>query len=100
MAAATSTRLRLRVAPGARRTELVGRHGDGWKARVSAPPEGGRANAALCRLLAETLELPRRAVSVVSGHGGRDKLVEVAGIGPNETERLLERATAPGKDTR
>lgn len=98
--AAASTRLSLRVAPGARRTELVGRHGAGWKVRVAAPPENGRANAALCRLLAETLELPQAAVSVVAGHGGRDKLVDVAGIAPNETERRLERAAAqPGKDT-
>jgi uncharacterized protein len=93
-----STRLSLRVAPGARRTELVGRHGAGWKVRVAAPPEDGRANAAVCVLLAEALALPRQAVTVVSGHSSRDKLVNVAGIGLAETERRLARATAPGKD--
>jgi uncharacterized protein (TIGR00251 family) len=94
-----ATRLTLRVAPGAKRTEVVGRHGAGWKVRVSAPPEDGRANAAVVALVAETLALPRAAVTVVSGHGSRDKLLDVAGIGPEETERRLAQASAPGKDT-
>jgi uncharacterized protein (TIGR00251 family) len=95
---AVSTRLSLRVSPGARRTEIVGRHGAAWKVRVAAPPEDGRANAAVCGLLATTLALPRQAVSVVSGHGSRDKLVDVAGLGPEETDRRLADASAPGKD--
>jgi uncharacterized protein YggU (UPF0235/DUF167 family) len=95
-----TTRLSLRVAPGARQAGVVGRHGDGWKVRVAAAPERGRANDALCRLLADELALPREAVSVVSGHGSRDKVVLVAGIGPDETERRLATAAAPasGKD--
>jgi len=84
-----STRLRLRVSPGSRRTELVGRHGDRWKVRVAAPPEGGRANEAVLRLLARRLGLPRRALSIVSGHTGRDKVVEMSGIDHDETERKL-----------
>jgi uncharacterized protein (TIGR00251 family) len=94
----TGTRLSLRVAPGAKRSEVVGRHGAGWKVRVAAPPEDGRANAAVVALLADTLAVPRRSVAVVSGHGSRDKLVEVAGLAPEETERRLARASAPGKD--
>ena len=92
-----TTRLALRVAPGARRTEIVGRHGAAWKVRVAAPPEGGRANAAVCELLAEALAVPRRSVAIVWGRGSKDKLVEVAGIAPEETERRL--AAALGKDT-
>ena len=85
-----STRLRLRVSPGARRTELVGRHGDAWKVRVSAPPEDGRANDAVLKLLAERVGLPRRAVSIVSGHSGREKVVKMDGLAPAESERRLE----------
>ena len=59
---------------------------------MSAPPEGGRANAAVVALLADTLGVPARTISVVSGHGARDKLVELAGIAPDETERRLEAA--------
>jgi uncharacterized protein (TIGR00251 family) len=87
-----STSLRLRVSPGARRTELVGRHGDAWKVRVSAPPEDGRANDALLSLLAKQLDLPRRSLEIVSGKSGRDKVVRMAGISQAESERRLEGA--------
>ena len=43
------TRITVTVSPGASRTELVGRHGDGWRARVAAAPERGKANEALGR---------------------------------------------------
>jgi uncharacterized protein len=89
---AVSTRLRLRVAPGATRAGVVGRHGDAWKVRVAAPAEGGRANHAVVRLLAETFALPRTAVTLVSGHGTRDKIVELAGIDPEDIERRLSSA--------
>ena len=92
-----STRLRLRVAPGAARAQVVGRHGPAWKVRVAAAPEGGKANDAVARLLAETLGLARRDVEIVSGHSGRDKIVALAGIDPEETERRL--VGAVGKDT-
>ena len=92
--AETSTRVRLRVSPGARRCELVGRHGDGWKVRVTAPPEDGRANDALLDLLATRLDLPRRSLSIVSGHTSREKVVRLDGIGRAESERRLEGALA------
>jgi uncharacterized protein (TIGR00251 family) len=92
------TRLRVRVSPGASRTQLLGRHGDAWKLQVAAPPEGGRANDAVVRLLAAALDRPMRDVALVSGHGSRDKTVSVAGIGPDETQRRLARACGGGKD--
>jgi uncharacterized protein len=59
---------------------------------VSAPPERGRANDAVLDLLAERLDLPRRSLSIVSGHGAREKVVLMEGIGPAEAERRLDRA--------
>jgi uncharacterized protein (TIGR00251 family) len=88
------TRLRLRVAPGSRRPGIAGRHGDGWKVRVAQPPADGHANEAVVALLAEALALPRRAVSIVSGHAGRDKIVAVDGIGSAEVDRLLGERSA------
>ena len=93
---AVSTRVRLRVSPGAKSAQVVGRHGEAWKVRVAAPPEGGRANDAVVRLLAETLSLPRDAVTLVSGHGARDKIVQLAGLDPTQIERRL--SSAAGKD--
>jgi uncharacterized protein len=90
---AASTRVRLRVSPGAGRAEIVGRYGDGWKVRVTAAPEHGRANDAVLRLLADALSLPRESLTIVSGHSARDKIVELTGVGPGLIERRLASAS-------
>lgn len=92
MVAPLTTRVRLRVAPGAPASRILGRHGDGWKVRVAAAPERGRANDALLELLAETLAVPRTSVAVVSGAGSRNKIVELTGLAPDEIERRLAAA--------
>lgn len=94
---AETTRLRLRVSPGAGRSAVVGRHGDAWKVRVTEAPERGRANEAVLRLLSETLALPRTALTLVSGHGAREKIVELTGMGPALIERRLASAVAGGR---
>jgi uncharacterized protein len=73
---------------------VAGRVGEAWKLRVAAPAEGGRANAAVVRLLAETIGVPRSRVALVSGHGARDKVVELDGVELVEAERRLEGASA------
>lgn len=87
-----SARLRLRVQPGARRAAVLGRHGAGWRVRVTAPPERGRATAEALSLLAETLDLRRADVRLLAGGASRDKVVEARGIDLAEAERRLERA--------
>ena len=91
-----STRLRLRVVPGAAKPGVVGRYGDAWKVRVAAAPERGAANAAVVELVARTLGVQPRAVRLVSGLGSRDKIVEVEGLRPDELEARL--ASAERKD--
>ena len=93
-AAETPLRLRIRVAPRARRAEVVGRLGDAWKLRVRAAPERGRANAEVVDVLAGALRVPPADVRVVSGHTGRDKVVELEGVSIEEAERSL----SSGKD--
>ena len=88
-----STRLHLRVTPGARRSEVVGRYGEAWKLRVAAAPERGRANEAVLDLLACSLDVPRASLELVSGHTAQDKVVELAGIEPAEAYRRLTALT-------
>ena len=85
-------RVRVTVSPGAKRSEIVGRHGDGWKARISATPERGRANEALRELLVDVLGVSRTAVRIVSGHTSRRKIVEVDGIAASTAAQRLEAA--------
>jgi uncharacterized protein len=84
-------RIVVTVSPGASRNELAGRHGEGWKARVAAPPERGRANEALLDLLAEALGLPCSRLAVVGGGTSRRKVVEVEGLDLDEISRRLDR---------
>lgn len=56
---------------------------------MTAPPERGRANDAAVRLLAETLRIAPESVTLVAGHGSRDKVVEVTGLDRAEAERRL-----------
>jgi uncharacterized protein len=93
-----STRLQLRVAPGAARSAVVGRHGAAWKVRVAAAPEHGKANDAVVQLLAQALSVPAADVQIVSGHGARDKIVALDGLEPEEIERRLAAASGAGKE--
>jgi uncharacterized protein YggU (UPF0235/DUF167 family) len=90
--AVPTTRLRLRVAPGARSSEIVGRYGDGWKVRVAAPPDRGRANEAVLGLLATWLGVERSQLTLVSGAAAKDKVVELRGLTAELAEQRLARA--------
>lgn len=88
-------RVCVRLHPGARRNgvEGIARLADGgWtlKARVTAPPEGGKANAALIALLAKLWRLPRGAIAIAAGGGTRNKVLHVAGD-PRDLEARLTR---------
>jgi uncharacterized protein len=69
--------LALHVQPGARRTAVVGLHGDRLKIAVGSPPTEGRANAALLEFLARRLRVAKSALELASGAGSREKRVAV-----------------------
>jgi uncharacterized protein YggU (UPF0235/DUF167 family) len=71
---------------------VAGRHGDGWRLRVSAPPEDGRANAAVERLVARAVGAHDRDVRVVRGHTARDKVIEIDGLDAGLVDRALAAA--------
>ncbi len=84
-------RLKLRVTPKSRADEIVGMREDGsLHVRVSAAPEGGKANDAVLRLLSKALALPRSAVRLKAGTSSRDKWVDLDGIDAAELARRLE----------
>jgi uncharacterized protein (TIGR00251 family) len=85
-----SARLRVRVTPRAARNEIVKRRAGVLQVRVTAPPEGGKANAAVCRLVARALKVPPSRVEVARGAGSRDKLLRIEGIEQAQAERLHE----------
>lgn len=89
MSGAARTVIAVRVQPRASRTEIVGRHGDELKIRLTAPPADGAANRALVDLLARRLGVPTGAVEIVGGHASRSKRVAVTGADPDRLAALL-----------
>ena len=81
--------LAVRLQPRAKREEVVGERGGAVLVRVTAPPVDGKANAALCALVARRAGVPKSAVSVVRGQAARDKVVRVDGIEPAALLRAL-----------
>jgi uncharacterized protein len=82
--AAGGLRVRVRVTPRARRTGILGLRTDPdgrprLEVAVGAPPEDGRANAAVLALLAREWRLPKSALSVLAGTADRRKTIGIAG---------------------
>jgi uncharacterized protein len=83
-------RLFVKAVPGAKRDEIVGRLGDRLKIRVSAPPEGGKANEAICELLAAALGVKPRDVRVVAGTSRAEKTIEIEGVTRDAVQALFK----------
>ncbi len=69
--------IRVKAVPGASRDGVAGTLGDRLKVRVSAPPEGGRANRAVCAVIARALGVKKKQVSIETGRTGPEKTVRV-----------------------
>ncbi len=70
----------IRVIPRAGKSGLAGRRGDALLVRLNAAPVDGAANAELIDVLSDVLDVPKRAVSIVSGARSRQKRVQIEGI--------------------
>lgn len=70
----------VRVIPNAARSAVAGERQGAWLVRLAAPPVDGKANEALTTFLAEVLDVPRRAVTIVRGQTARHKQVRIEGL--------------------
>ena len=86
----------VKVTPRARRESIEGHVGDPLlRVRVTAPPEDGKANAAVLALLAEALGVPKSALAIASGHTARLKRIVVHGDPVALERHLAARLAAP-----
>lgn len=69
----------LHVQPGAKRTEIIGLHGDALKIRVAAAAVEGQANTRLLNFLRQAFEVPASRITLKQGEHGRRKIVEIQG---------------------
>lgn len=77
---AGGARFRVHVAPRASRSRIAGVHNDALKIRLAAPPVDGAANGELVNFLAKYFGAPRSAVTIISGHASKNKMVRIAGV--------------------
>lgn len=82
-------RLQVRVHPRASRTEIVRWREGVLQMRVAAPPVEGAANAACLALLAETLGVPKTAITLTAGARSREKCFTIVGLSAEELRRRL-----------
>lgn len=70
----------VRVIPRSGKSGIAGTRGDAVLVRLNAAPVDGAANAELVEILADALDVPKRAVSIVSGERSRQKRVRIEGV--------------------
>jgi uncharacterized protein len=81
--------IQVKAVPGASRTRIVGWLGDHLKIAVAAPPEAGKANKAICQVLAEVLGRRHQDVQVITGAANPRKRIFVAGVSVEQTRQKL-----------
>jgi uncharacterized protein YggU (UPF0235/DUF167 family) len=81
--------LQIKVAAGASRNGIDGWLGDTLKLRVTAAPERGKANAAVERLVADAIGIPKGCVTVVAGHTSARKTLELQGVTASDVRQRL-----------
>ena len=74
--------LQAKIVTNAKSPSIAGVIGDRLKIRVSVPPEGGKANVSVCKLLADKLGVPVRGVTIVHGKTAQEKTVCIFGLPP------------------
>ena len=80
----------VKVQPKASRDQVVGYRGGVLQLRVSAPPDKGRANAAVVALLADALGVAKFRVRIVRGQSSRDKVLAVESLTQEGVRGILE----------
>jgi uncharacterized protein (TIGR00251 family) len=87
----STLRIAVLVTPRAGRASIDGWVGDELAVHVTAAPEDGKANAAVCRLVGKAIGMPKTSVKVVRGASSRHKLLEVFGGDEADVWRRLGR---------
>ena len=82
--------LKIYLQPGAKKSEIVGKHSDAIKIKVQARPIDGEANKALIDFLSEMLSIPKAFISIKSGQKSRFKTVCIEGSDINSENKITQ----------
>jgi uncharacterized protein (TIGR00251 family) len=81
--------IQVHIVPNAKIDKVVGEHGDAIKIKLRAPAVEGKANTALRCFLAEELDIPQRAITLLHGQRSRDKVIRIDGLSEEAIRRFL-----------
>jgi len=84
-------RLAVHVTPRANHDEVVGWRGSELSVRVTSAPKGGKANAAVAKVIASAMSVPKTSVSVVRGDTARHKVLDIAGASDQDVTAIFGR---------
>ena len=87
--AASGITFAVKVQPRAKKNAIVGELGNALRVALTAPPVDGRANQACIEFFADLLNVPRSAVTIVSGQSSRNKVIRVSGISIEAVRKKL-----------
>jgi uncharacterized protein (TIGR00251 family) len=90
---AEGTVLSVHAQPGAKRNAVLGTRAGALRVAVTAPPEKGKANAAIGAVLAESLGCRSSQIALISGEASRHKRFLIAGVTPDDLRRRLAAVT-------
>ncbi len=91
MSSQNKTVIRVKLLPKSSKNQVVGREGDHFKVKVTAPPIEGRANKALIDLLAKKLGVSKSHIEIISGKSSRLKSVRIDGLSQEDIIKEMEK---------
>ncbi|HEX3101182.1 MAG TPA: DUF167 domain-containing protein [Pyrinomonadaceae bacterium] len=80
----------VRVVPRSSRSEIVGRHDDALKIRLTSPPVDGAANAELIKLLARSFGVAKCDVEIINGETSKNKRIKIKNLSKSKIEELIK----------
>jgi len=84
-------KLTVKVVPSSSQDLIVGWLGESLKIKVKAPPEKGKANAAVIALLASKLSIEADLIEVACGHSSSSKVLSIHGLDDAQISALLNK---------
>jgi uncharacterized protein (TIGR00251 family) len=81
--------LHIKVIPNSSQTKIAGPLGNDLKIKLAAPPESGKANAALITLLAKTLQIPEKQITLLTGQTSPRKTLQIQNLSKQQALSLL-----------
>ena len=84
------TDIKLKVVPRSSRDQIIGREGEIFKVKLTAPPLEGMANKALIKLLSKRLRISKKSIEIIAGEKSRLKSIRIHGLSMEEVTAFLE----------